>query len=82
MFDDSGAKRFGRIISFIELGLVIALWISYRVDIADTQFFTKIFLISALGIDYIVFVDGISFVFDYFDRFYYFPCEYLFAKKR
>lgn len=60
MFDDSGAKRFGRIISFIELGLVIALWISYRVDIADTQFFTKIFLIPALGIDYIVFVDGIS----------------------
>lgn len=60
MFDDSGAKRFGRIISFIELGLVIALWISYRADIADTQFFTKIFLIPALGIDYIVFVDGIS----------------------
>ena len=60
MFDDCGAKRFGRIISFIELGLVIALWISYRVDIADTQFFTKIFLIPALGIDYIVFVDGIS----------------------
>ncbi len=60
MFDDSGAKRFGRIISFIELGLVIALWASYRVDIADTQFFTKIFLIPELGIDYIVFVDGIS----------------------
>lgn len=60
MFDDSGAKRFGRIISFIELGLVVLLWISYRSDVADTQFFTKIFLIPELGIDYIVFVDGIS----------------------
>lgn len=60
MFDDSGAKRFGRIISFIELGLVVALWISYSSDVSDMQFFTKIFLIPELGIDYIVFVDGIS----------------------
>lgn len=60
MFDDSGAKRFRRIISFIELGLVITLWVGYSSDTADTQFFTKIFLIPALGIDYIVFVDGIS----------------------
>lgn len=60
MFDDGGAKRFGRIISFIELSLVVTLWVSYRSDVADSQFFTKIFLIPQLGIDYIVFVDGIS----------------------
>ncbi len=60
MFDDSGAKRFGRIISFIELILVVVLWISYRANISDVQFFTKVFLIPQLGIDYIVSVDGIS----------------------
>ena len=60
MFDDGGAKRFGRIISFVELILVILLWIAYRPDIVDIQFFNKFFLIPQLGIDYIVFVDGIS----------------------
>lgn len=60
MFDDVGAKRFGRIISFIELCLVIALWASYRADVVDAQFLTKIPLIFQLGIDYTVFVDGIS----------------------
>ncbi|WP_233707750.1 complex I subunit 4 family protein [Helicobacter aurati] len=60
IFDDGGAKRFGRIISFIELGLVVTLWISYRPDVVDVQFFNKFFLIPQLGIDYVVFVDGIS----------------------
>ncbi|RDU59595.1 NuoM family protein [Helicobacter sp. MIT 14-3879] len=60
MFDDGGAKRFGRIISFIELGLIVALWIGYRPDVVDVQFFSKFFLIPQLGIDYVVFVDGIS----------------------
>ncbi len=60
MFDDGGAKRFGRIISFIELILVVVLWISYRIDTSDVQFSTKVFLIPQLGIDYFVSVDGIS----------------------
>ncbi|RDU62606.1 NADH-quinone oxidoreductase subunit M [Helicobacter didelphidarum] len=60
LFDDVGAKRFGRIISFVELCLVIVLWVSYRVDVVDIQFSNKFFLIEQLGINYAVFVDGIS----------------------
>lgn len=60
LFDDGGAKRFGRIISFIELILVVVLWVSYIPDSVDMQFFNKIPIIPELGIDYSVFVDGIS----------------------
>ena len=60
LFDDGGAKRFGRIISFIELGLVLWLFFIYRIDVAEVQFLDRFVLIEPLGIDYIVSVDGIS----------------------
>lgn len=60
MFDDGGAKRFCRIISFVELGLVVTLWACYLPDYVDGQFFSTFALIPRFGVDFATSVDGIS----------------------
>ena len=60
MMDDGGAKRFGRIVSLLELVLVLILWASYRPNDVDIQFSSELLLIPDLGISYSIFVDGIS----------------------
>ncbi|MWV62559.1 NADH-quinone oxidoreductase subunit M [Helicobacter saguini] len=60
LFDDGGAKRFGRIISLIELLMVLFLWCNYDSNVVDVQFYHKFFIMESLGINYSVYVDGIS----------------------
>lgn len=60
LFDDGGAKRFGRIIALIELLAVIFLWCNYDSNLIDIQFFYSYPVIESLGINFSLFVDSIS----------------------